>query len=121
MTMHTPFPMTSELLWSHPTYKRAQTILTGWLEGQLQSGRPPEKSWRQTLLDNLDMVNGKRHPTKSDWYWSTSRDITAMRLLYELVACSFHEEAVERMDAWLSLQETVRIWDEKFANDTDVA
>ena len=120
MTAEAPFPITNELLRAHPVYRRAQAILTAWHRSVLNDGPLPEKQWRQEHLEALDMIDGKREP-KSDWYWPTERQMIAQWLLFECLRCTYHDEPEERMASWNALQRAVSKWDEKFANDTDVA
>jgi len=121
MTSEAPFPITVELLHAHPTYVRAQAILSGWHRTLLQKGPPQEKRWRQHQVETLDMVIGTSEPKNSDWFWSMERELTAHQLLFDFIRCAFHEEPEERMEGWKSLQKAVARWDEKFADDTDVA
>ena len=121
MTAEAPFPITTELLSAQPVYKRAQAILSGWHRHLVKEGQLPEKKWHQDHLEALEMVAGKSQPGGADWYWTMERSLTAQQMLYQFVRCTYHEDPEERMEGWKALQHFVTLWDEKFANDTDVA
>lgn len=116
-----PFPITLELLRAHPVYQRAQTILAGWHTERLKAGPLSLTEWRQAQLDILELIDSKSKPDDADWFFTTGRALTAKQLLFELVRCTYHEEADERMAAWRILQHTVKHWDATYANDLDVA
>jgi hypothetical protein len=121
MPADVPLPITTELLRAHPIYKRARTILSGWHGEQLQAGPPPEKKWRREHLDILEIIGGEKSPDRAEWAWSLCRQITARQILHEFVRCTYEPEAEQRLEAWKALQRLVPLWDEKYANDTDVA
>ena len=92
-----------------------------WHSGKLKTINTSPTQPRQEQKELLKVVNGEGPKRKKEWFWNREREATAAQLLVDFLGCTQCDRAEERMTAWQALQRSVATWDERFADDNDVA